>query len=139
MYWCKLRAEGTHAFFGLLPRASATTPTPHLDKLLSRAADWWSGVSGRLRPAAAAGKPPRKLPPPRAAAVDAGLKPAAAAEHKTPAQRSLQRAQDLKPKVSVSAPAAHAPAPPAVPKQARPHVLFHRVAEPVRYRRPHFR
>ncbi|EIE19619.1 hypothetical protein COCSUDRAFT_58365 [Coccomyxa subellipsoidea C-169] len=133
--------QGTHAFFGLLPRASATTPTPHLDKLLSRAADWWSGISGRLRPATAAGKPPRKLPPPRGAAVDAGLKPAAAAERKTPAQRSLQRAQDLKPKVSVSAPAAHAPAqppppPPAVPKQARPHVLFHRIAVPAKPQAP---
>ncbi|KAK9918286.1 hypothetical protein WJX75_002838 [Coccomyxa subellipsoidea] len=114
--------QSTHAFFGLLPRASSTVPTPHLDKLLLRAADWWSGLFGRLRPTAAAMKLLRKLPPPRATPVKAGLKPAAD-ERKTSAQRSLERAQELKPKVSASTPAANVAAPPppqAEPKQVKP-------------------
>lgn len=116
MLWCAWVFAGTtHAFFGLLPRATPAAPTPHLDKLLARANAWWSGqkaTNGRPPPAAAA-QPPRAT----AAAVNAKLKPQPPA--KTPAQRSLERAQDLKPTIAAT-PSSAAPAPPpaAVPKQA---------------------
>ncbi len=108
-----MQAETTHASFGLLHKASHAAPTPHLDKLLSGAASWWSGVTGKLARPANAKQPPRRIPQPHAMmAADAGPKPPT---HRTPAHQSLERAQHLKPKVSAAPPAAPAPtqSPPA--------------------------
>ncbi|BDA46659.1 hypothetical protein COCOBI_09-1120 [Coccomyxa sp. Obi] len=113
--------QTTHAFFGLLPRASHAAPTPHLDKLLSGAASWWSGVTGKLARPAAAKQLPKWTPQPRlTTTANAGLKPPGI---QTPAQQSLERAQHLKPKVSAAPPAAPLPAQtplPAVAKQVTP-------------------
>ncbi|CAL8471277.1 g10819 [Coccomyxa elongata] len=125
--------QTTHAFFGLLPKASHAAPTPHLDKLLFGAASWWSGVTGKLARPAAAKQPPRRIPQPRAmTAADAGPKTPA---HRTPAQQSLERAQHLKPKVSAAPPATPAPAqtpPAAAAKQVTP-----KAAPSMEHKQPH--